>query len=72
VDFGLKSWVDSVDRHVPGDDLVGLVGMSEQDRRDSSLGAESRLRAELRLICFIHQFDMIIVFHFYVRMSDNP
>jgi len=26
----------------------------------------------VKSICFIHQFDVIIVFHFYLRMSDNP
>jgi hypothetical protein len=27
---------------------------------------------ELKSICFLHQFDVIIVFPFYLRMSDKP
>ena len=47
--------------------------MAQQDRPDVLPARSGSGRpAELRLICFCHQFDVIIVFHFYVRMSDNP
>jgi hypothetical protein len=71
VDFGLNSRFVPEQRTSQTDDLVGVVSASNKIVSHDTAPAQASVTDEVKTICFDHQFDVIIVFHFYVRMSDK-
>jgi hypothetical protein len=69
--FGLNSAGSPGGADFRMDDLVGLVSRPNKIVAERAAPAERILPDEPWSICFYHQFNVIIVFNFYVWMSDK-